>query len=870
MTSTAVAAGEGYFARAFLHDGTIVEVRSVQATDRDELIELHASASDESIRRRFFALSREWAMRYAERVTRPDAPGSALVAVMRGRIVGLVSTEPLEPGAEEVALFVSESEHGLGIGTILLDHMAVAARSRGVDLFRAEVLTDNAPMLRVFRDAGFSISQRQDHGTVDVELDLLPTPEYQDHVDWRERQAETASLRPLWEPETVAVVGVSRHRGGVGREVVENVMAGGFAGRLIAVSRHALNLPGVEGVDSVERLPEHVDLAIVAVPTAELEQVVSQLGTRRVRVAVILTAGLAETGESGVAAQRRLGQIARQHGMRLIGPNCFGVISRLRATRLDATFGTQHPDAGSLAMGSQSGGVGIDLLERAAARHLGLASFVSLGNKVDVSGNDLLAAWTDDEAVEVGALYLESFGNPAKFVRLASTFSRTKPLLVVVGGRSAAGARAGGSHTAASATPAKALHAMVGACGLIPVGDATELVDTAALFVEQPRPLGRRLAVVGNAGGLGVIAADQASELGLDVTILDERARQALQMACGDVAGDGNPIDLGAAASAEGFESAVGALLAEASVDAVLVQVAATAVADVGALVHAVDKAAQADRRKPVALVITGARAAAATGGATRFSSAGAALRALAHAVDYAEWRSASDGQDLRVDPLSSVRGPRLGPPGWTEPLAASRIMEGHGIPTVRQVVADSPDQAEEAARGMGFPVVVKTAVPSVVHKIEDGLVRTGLVDGAQVAGAAAEVMERSPGPVLVQQQVQGPELALGIVRDDRLGPLVMVASGGTLLSLWSDQQFLLPPVSRRDAERALEKLRTWPLLNGYRGAPLVDLDALVDLVVHAGDLAVEQDDVVELDLNPVVVTTSGPRCVDVKLRLGP
>ena len=267
--------------------------------------------------------------------------------------------------------------------------------------------------------------------------------------------------------------------------------------------------------------------------------------------------------------------------MRLIGPNCFGVVSRIRGARLDATFGTLRPEGGVLAIGSQSGGVGIDLLEHAADRDLGIASFVSLGNKVDVSGNDLLAAWTDDEAVRVGALYLESFGNPRKFVRLATTFSRTKPLLMVVGGKSEAGARAGGSHTAASATPARALEAMVRACGIVPVDDATELVDTAALLTEQPLPAGSRLAVIGNAGGLGVIAADQAQGEGLEIVPLPPEARQRIITACGDVAGVGNPVDLGAAATPAGFHAGVAALLAEPCVDAVLVQVVATAVADV-------------------------------------------------------------------------------------------------------------------------------------------------------------------------------------------------------------------------------------------------------------------------------------------------
>ena len=871
MTEATLQRVEGsYEARAFLHDGTIVDIRSVTPSDRDELVRLHANASDESIRRRFFAVSRNWAKRYAERVTDENVPGTALVAVMRGSIVGLVSTAPLEAGTEDVALMVAETKHGLGIGTLLLDHMALAARGRSVTLFCAEVLTDNTPMLRVFRDAGFALSQHQDHGVVDVELDLYPTPTYQDRVDWRERQSEAASLRSLWEPESVAVIGMSRHRGGVGREVAENVIAGGYAGRLLAVARQPVDLPGVEVVSEVEELPEGLHLAVVAVPAAELPTVVQRLGERSTRVCVILTAGLAETGEAGVAAQRELARIARRHGMRLIGPNCFGVVSRIRGTRLDATFGTQRPAAGGIAIGSQSGGVGIELLERASDRDLGIASFVSLGNKVDVSGNDLLAAWTDDEAVQVGALYLESFGNPAKFVRLAATFSRTKPLLIVIGGKSEAGARAGGSHTAASATPARALQAMVRACGVVPVDDATELVDTAALLTEQPLSAGPRLAIIGNAGGLGVIAADQAHDEGLEVTALSDRSRERLVMACGELAGLGNPVDLGAAATPEGFRAGVGALIAEPSVDAVLVQVVATAVADVSTLVAAVDEAVRADRRKPVALVVTGAHAPPAMGAATRFSSGAGGAACPRAACSYTEWK-ARDLATVRdaSEHLPRVPAPTERRPGWVESLDSARLMEGHGIRIVQQAIVESPADAVSEARTMGFPVVVKTAVPAVVHKVEDGLVKTQLADSTAVAEAATAVMGKVPGPVLVQRQVKGPEIALGLVRDPGLGPLVMVASGGTLLSLWADQQFLLAPVDPTDARAALTALRTWPLLNGYRGETPVDVDALVDLIVRVGDFAVDRPDVAELDLNPVVLTADGPVCVDVKLRIG-
>ncbi|HEY7043404.1 MAG TPA: GNAT family N-acetyltransferase [Nocardioidaceae bacterium] len=858
-----------YVSEAFLAEGSVAEVRSVEPSDKEGLLRLHAQASDESIRRRFFALNRDQAARYVEHVCSGESDTISLVAVLNGQIVGLVTAEGDGSDSAEVALFVDESKHGFGIGTLMLEHLAAWTYGHGIDVFHAEVLSDNLPMLRVFRDAGFDLEQHQDHGVVSVTLDVRPTRRSQAATDRRERHAERASLRPLFEPSAVAVIGVSRRRGGIGREIVENIRSENFEGRLLAVGHADLTIDGVEALADVDELPIGLDLAVVTVPAAYVLDIVERVAIRGTRVCVIVTSGLAETGESGREAEREVAAVARRAGMRVVGPNCFGVLSRLRDTRLNATFGTARPGAGGLAIGSQSGGVGIALMDAASRRNLGLAAFVSLGNKLDVSGNDLLAAWEEDPDIRVGALYLESFGNPSKFVRLASSFGHAKPLLAVFGGTSAAGRRGGASHTAASATPRRALDAVFRAAGVIALDGVADLVDTAALLDEQPLPDGSRIGLVSNAGGLGVLAADATQNSSLTVPALSEALQTELADLGSGVAGTSNPVDLGAGASSDRFAGAVSVLLGSTEVDALLVVVAATAVSDLGDVVAAVDAAVTAHHTKPCALVVIGSEVTASHGGATPFESMDSAVRALHHAAAYSAWRRTAE---VPVDEPVRVPGTWVPPatPGWMETPDAAGLLADYGMPTVRFEVVSSPADAVRAADGMGYPVVAKTGRPDVVHKIERSLVHVQLRDGGAVAGAVESIQAECPGPVLVQQQLAGPELALGIVRDAGFGPLVMVATGGTNLALWNDPTFLLPPFSSHEALVALQALRTWPLLTGFRGAQQYDVDGLARALQQIGQLAIDWPQVAELDLNPVIVTASGPVCVDAKVRWSP
>ena len=396
-----------------LADGSTAELRGVTETDREALRELHRSASDESIYRRFFTLNRAAAINFVDVICGPPTTTLSAVAVRAGQLAGVATASVDSTGTTaEVSFLIDDRLHGLGLATSLLEQLAEWSRQRGIETFSADVLAENLPMLRVFHDAGFQLSEQREHSVVSLTMDLQLSPALVAASDARERHAEAQSLAHVFEPRTVAVLGVSRTRGSIGREVLENIRASGYSGRTFALGRAELELEGTSCVTEIADLPRDLDLAVVAVPAAQVEQVVRSLAERGARSCIVLTAGLGETGEAGHQLERRLADTAREHSMRLIGPNCFGVLSNLRTTRLDVTFGTVRPRPGTLAIGSQSGGVGVALLEAGRRRDTGLACFVSLGNKADVSGNDLLAAWTDDPQVGAAALYLESFHDP--------------------------------------------------------------------------------------------------------------------------------------------------------------------------------------------------------------------------------------------------------------------------------------------------------------------------------------------------------------------------------------------------------------------------------------------------------------------------
>jgi acyl-CoA synthetase (NDP forming) len=706
-------------------------------------------------------------------------------------------------------------------------------------------------------------------------------------IDARDRTAEQASLRPLLAPRSVAVVGVGRH-GGVGREVLQALIGYGFAGPVYAVNPYAERIRitraqatfrpgGGEGTPaavpldlpaypSLARLPGPAELVVIAVPADRVAGVLADAAAGGTRAAVILSAGFSEAGGDGRASEAELVRLARAAGIRLVGPNCLGVINTDPEVRLDASFAPGPPLPGGLAVASQSGAVGIAVLDHTSRSGCGISSFVSLGNKADVSGNDLIAYWYDDPATTAVALYLESFGNPRKFARVARALARRKPVLAVFSGRSAAGQRAGASHTAAAAAPAVTVDTLFAQAGVVRADHLGELIDAARMLTGQPLPAGDRLAVVGNAGGANVLAADAAEANGLRLPAT--------------VAGLDNPLDLGAGAGADGLREALAAIAGGGDVDAVLAVVAATRTNDPPAMRSVVGDIADVHPDLPVAVVMLGPGESAAVGNrrVPVYDLPERAVRAIGHAAGYAAWRREPLGAppDLpRVDAGRArqvVRAALASQGGWQPYDRVQEIMSRYGIPVLPARMVGDASGAVEAAGQLGYPVALKAADPGLVHKSDIGAVRLGLADAAAVRAAyraiAAAVGQEAP-PVLVQTMAQGTvELVAGIVHDPLFGSLVMTGLGGVHTDLLADRAFRLVPLTDLDAGRMWRSLRGAPLLTGYRNTPPVDTDAVEDLLLRLGRLADDLPEVAELDLNPVLVGPEGAVVVDAKLRL--
>ncbi len=839
---------------ALAADGAIVRIRPVVPADRPALADLYGRTSDENLYRRFLCAGRGGIGPELDRLTRPD-DGDHVVAVAteRGRLIGVASAERVgRTTTAEFAVLVDDAAHGRGIGTLLLEELAAAARRAGVTDLVGDVLASNAPMLTVARDLGPDLRVDRDAGVLEVHV---PTGETADNaaLEARNRYAERNSLTPLLAPRAIAVIGAGRNPRGIGHQILAGLAAGGFTGPVYPVNPHAAVVAGIETYRSCRDLPAGVDLAIVAVPAAAVRDAVAAAGEAGIRAAVVLSSGFGEDGPAGRAAQADLVRTARRYGIRLVGPNCLGVLNTDPAVSMQGTFAALTPPPGGLAVASQSGAVGITLLDHAARSGTGLSAFVSLGNKADVSGNDLLSYWYDDPATRAVALYLESVGNPRRFARVARAIARRKPVLVVKSGRTATGTRAGASHTAAAAAPDATVDALFAQAGVVRCEGLGELLDAARLLVDQPLPKGSRLAVVGNAGGVNVLAADAAERCGL--TLPDD------------------PVDLGAAATPEAMSTAI---VHSGHADAVLVVFAATLANDVPGILGAI--AASVDQTTvPVAVVLLGVPDPPTVLGTRRapvYPLPEQAVAALGHAARYAAWRRRPLGNVpvLDVDATRARSIVHKGQWGWQPPDVAAELLACYGIPVAAGRVARDVDEAVAAANALGYPAVLKAADPGLVHKSDVGGVHLGLTDPSAVRVAyEAVVAATGTRTVLVQRQAAaGVELVAGIVHDPLFGSLVMLGLGGVHTDLFADRALRLLPVTDADAAAMWRGLRSAPLLTGYRGASPTDTDAVEDLVLRLGRLAEDLPEVAELDLNPVLAGPHGIVAVDVKLRLAP
>jgi acetyl coenzyme A synthetase (ADP forming)-like protein len=833
-------------------------------------MEFLSGLSDQSLYNRFHGFATV-GPKLVEPVLEPDwQERGALLGTLDGRVAALANWVRLrDPRAAEVAFTVADEYQRRGIGTRLLERLAERASATGIDEFVAEVLPDNAAMLAVFRNAGFAVTRVAEGGEVEIRFEIAPTSGYREQVAARDHTAVRASLEPFFRPRSLAVVGASSRRGSIGGELFRNVVAADFAGSAYPVNVRGEAVAGVHGYSSVAEIPEPLELAVICVPGEHVLAAAEEALTAGVRALVVISAGFAETGSAGVERQEQLLGLVREHGARLLGPNCLGIASS--PVRLNATFAPRAFPAGKIGFSSQSGALGLALLERAEATGLGVTSFVSIGNKADVSSNDLLEWWEEDDETEMVVLYLESFGNPRAFARIAQRLARRKPILALKGGATGAGSRAAGSHTAALAGSDAAVDALFRQAGVLRARTLDELIDVAMLLSTQPVPRGRRVALLTNAGGLGILAADACEDAGLELPPPSDETQAALAEVMPAEGSWANPVDLLGGANADSFARTLPLLLADPAFDAAIVLFVPTVGTDEEEVGAAISRAAATADGKPVLCAFLSAKGAPASlrsaAAVPAFAYPEAAARALSRAAERGEWLREPTG-DVPEPDVDRDAGREIvaGAEGWLDPAGTRRLLQAYGIPVVEELVAATTDEAVAAAEKVGYPVVLKTAAPGA-HKTEQGGIALDLPDQAAVREAA----ERIGSPLIVQPFVRaGAELLAGAVQDPVFGPLVAFGPGGVFAELIGEARFRLAPLSDREAEELVRSGKAGRLVAGFRGAPPADEAALIDLLLRLSLLADDLPEVAELDLNPVLALPDRCVAVDARVRVSP
>ncbi|MGW6914213.1 bifunctional acetate--CoA ligase family protein/GNAT family N-acetyltransferase [Kitasatospora sp. NPDC054939] len=879
---------------ALLADGSTAVIRPLGADDHPAVLDLHmAGMSDESRRMRFLGVSRRAPSLAADRLCGPPRPGFlALGAWVGAELVGEADyeVEPDRVDTAELAMAVADAWQHRGVGTLLVEHLVHVARENGVRTFEADTLAGNRSVHRVFTDLGLPVHRRLDRGEVRVRVELDEADEhYRDAVEVRGRAAGVASLAALLRPRSVAVVGASRRPGSVGQAVFRRIREGGFTGDLWAVNPRAERIADEPAYPALTALPGVPDLAVLAVPLSVVAGAARECGQAGVRALVVLTSGLdADTA-------RQLMHTCREHSIRLVGPNSLGIAQTDPAIRLDAEFGGAYPLPGSAGVAVQSGGVGIALLQRLAWLGIGVSSFVSLGDKYDVSGNDLLQWWESDGRTDLALLHLESFGSPRAFARTARRVTGAMPVLTVDAGRSTAGRRGAASHTAAAATPTVTREALFRQAGITATRSIAELVDTAALLHAQPLPGVRgAVAVVSNAGGIGILAADACVDAGLSVPRLPPDLSAKLRSVLPDGAGATNPVDTTAAVGRGALRSAIELLVRSKHVDAVVVCLAPTALTidpredPVRALLDG-----PARRRVPIAVVQLGQQIPVgylhgADGGLLPgYADPRSAALALAHARDRARRLAEPPSPEARAQGCDPKRARDLvdrylaahPDGGWLDPELTARLLEYYRLPLTRQLWAADESGTVLAARslrplGHDGRVALKAYWEGQVHKSASGAVRTGLADDSEVRdtyrGFAERFGARMTGAVVQPMAAPGIELLAGVVQDEVFGPLVVLGLGGTATEVLDDRTARLAPLTERDLDTMVGELRGAPLLLGGLGGPPVDGPALARTLTGLSRMAVDLPQLAETDLNPMIARPDGVVCVDARIRLEP
>lgn len=886
--------------QVILRDGMTAELRPVTADDEALLFDLLERVSQDARSHRFFGeVSYELGAKQLLKLG-PANTELALV-ILTGdakapQIIahGLYVRDTPEANSAEVAFLVDDRYQGKGLGTLLLERLALVAVRQGISNFYGPTEASNRQMRELFKTSGFPVHEDRDGGYVDVSFSILPNRESVESFEMRERIATVASLRPFFKPRAVAIIGASRDPNSIGFRILEYLVHNRYNGPVYPINPKANVVGSIPAYPSVKDTPGPVDLAVIAVPQAFVMDVVEDCGQKGVRALVIISAGFAETGAEGKERQRQLLAKARGYGMRIVGPNCLGILTTDPEVRLNASFSPVFPPHGGIAMASHSGALGLAVLELAETLGLGLSSFVSLGNNADVSGNDLIQYWEDDPQTTVMLLYLESFGNPRRFARLARRIGRHKPLLVVKAGRSAAGSKAASSHTAALAASETAVDALFHQAGIIRADTLEEMFDVAALLAGQKLPKGERVAIVTNAGGPAILAVDALAAEGLDAPSPSAASKARLASVLPAAASLNNPIDMIASATAEHYHYVMSTMLEDNDYDAVLVIFIPVGLAETekiaAAVRDAVSSARKAGNEKPVLacfMAAQGMSKALAFEGehipSYRFPES--AAKALSRVRKYAAWRETELGvipnhNDLEIEQARALcQQKQASGGGWLMPAQVDAVLAAFKLPIIQGKTASSAAEAVDIAQELGYPVVIKLASDTLVHKSEFNGVKLNLKTAEDVRKACQEIeqtlsehgQEAELGGFLVQPMAkEGVELMIGMTDDPLFGPLIAFGLGGIYVEILRDVVFRITPLTSKDADEMVKSIKGYQLLKGYRGAPEADIPAITDILLRISRLVEEIPEIAEIDLNPLRAHSPGQGCtiLDARIRI--
>ena len=852
-------------ADVLLLDGGAARLRPIRPDDADRLVAFYSRVSPDSKYKRFFAPYPSLSERDVERFTNVDHTDRvAFVVTLGPDIVGVGRFDKVSDSDAEVAFLVEDSQQGRGVAQLLLEHLAQAGRERGVARFVAEVLPENARMIRTFRDAGYSVADDIADGLLRLVFPIDYTDTAAGVMLSREHRAEKRSMERIFTASSVAIIGVSRREDSIGRTLVRNLVLGGYTGRVYVVNPAVAAVAGLPAYRSVQEIPDRIELAILAVPAEAVHDVVIDCAAKGVHGLVVVSSGFAETGEEGRVRQRRLVGLARSYGLRLVGPNCLGIINTAAAVSLNASLSPVMPSAGRVGFFSQSGALGGAILETVSERGLGLSTFVSAGNRADVSGNDLLQYWEDDDATEVVLLYLESIGNPRKFSRIARRVGRRKPVVAVKSGRTTQGVPVG--HTVRSTiAPQAAVDAMFRQAGVIQVDTLDEMMDVAQLLAHQPLPGGPRVAVVGNSDALGLLVVDAAAAAGLTV----ERS-----------------VALGPEATPQQFEMALDDAVTTPTVDSVIA-VFTPPLNTTGDAVAGVLTAVGERCEKPLLSTFLGAHgvpallrvsevaAVAGRGSIPSYSAPEAAVRALARAVSHAAWASRPPAHPRVFDDIDRGRGrsvvdgllggsaPGAGLDAGAEDAelddhAVRELLASYGISLTPTTRVSSLAEAIAAGEAYGWDVVLKATADRLRHRPDLAHVWRSIDGADDMTAAWSNLIQLVDDPdeagfVVQPMAAPGVPVTIASFEDPLFGPVVSFGMAGAPSELLGDVSYRIPPLTEADAADLVREVRAAPLFFGYRGAEAVDVGRIEELVLRLAQLKDDLPEVQMLDLDLVL-----------------